>query len=229
MDRGIEKWFRVAVLAILVLCVVGVVVISKRLVGVVRVPSSGVVEETEMVIDYPMLVFESEEVVDDWGYIQSIEKPINYVETQREFLGSEYDRYVGLIEKISSTYEVTVAMIPEVIPSDEERLRSGITFNLGNYEELGLATIKDTYTAFSVKDGLVVIGYIGDTSVVYAYGLGYLDSVKEIIVVDYSGVELNKGLVDLFKIGESYPLSVLSTERVVCRSIDSFSVLYYKG
>lgn len=201
---------RVGVIVLIGIVLYGVFELSLFLVR------KGNVGETEAVFE-----FDTESMV---GTEESLRGKPECVYDYDNYDGEVYDsEFESVYDGISKEWEARFLMVSEPSKLTCSNL---YTSNISDTVISPMEIFEEGYDGISIRENLIIIGFLGKTVVVYAYGYPECDG-REIFVVDYSGRDFIKSLAEPMKLGDRSGLLVLESS-IVRSKVDDWSVYYVR-
>ncbi len=161
-------------------------------------------EDTEEYVRTPELLYDEKSATED----------------QVNFLGENYDKFSSVLSDISDNYKKVFIMLPKESNLHGEHIK---TLELGA-EEIGYKSLNEQgYDGISVRN-LTIIGFLGNTVVIYAVNYPTCES-KELVVVNYASRKFSTENADALQIGEEMGVFIPMDGSTLV-SLDGFSVIY---
>lgn len=232
LKGGLRKIVVVFIIGIIILIGLGIWVISGRIVSVSEDSSRLLEEETDEVeteessvlnIDEKVFIEGTEE--NGFARVSGLFSGVDLDARQKRFLGSNYERYVGVLDTISEEYIEVFSEILD-IKSDPDltdvRVLEKDRVNLFDKE-----TWEDTRCVYCEK-GMTIVGLYGTHCVVYKYQYVPDDEGDlNFVVVDYTNAMLSMKNRVLFGFGQNKTV-LMDPGYVKLVEGEGYSLLYVK-
>lgn len=146
----------------------------------------------------------------------------SFEEEQDNFLGENYDKFSNVLSDITLNYEKVFMMLSTKSNLYGEKVKN---LELGA-ERIDYEALKEEgYDGISIKN-LSIIGFLGNTVVIYALNYPMCES-KELVVVDYASRKFSLEDSDMLQVGEEMNVFIPVNSSILV-SLDGFSVIFTK-